>query len=100
MDSLGVLVAVLAWLVIVGAVLVRVPGGGLRSLVVPWLAFTLMTLAVEFIVLFIASYGLLFTLGREAATVGVVISAIVLLATPAAWAYVLRKRAHGTAAHG
>lgn len=106
MDSLGVLVAVLVWLLVVGAVLMRVPGGGVRSLIAPWLALTLLTLAVEFIVLFIATYGLLFTLGREAATVGVVFSAIILGATPVAWAYVLRKRAHsasaqdGAAAHG
>lgn len=98
MDSLGVLVAVLVWLLVVGAAMMRVPGGGVRSLIVPWLALTLLTMAVEFVVLFIATYGLLFTLGREAATVGVVASAIILAATPVTWAFALRKRAHSASA--
>lgn len=94
MDSLGVLVAVLVWLLVVGAAMMRVPGSGVRSLIVPWLALTLLTMAVEFVVLFIATYGLLFTLGPGAATVGVVVSAIILAATPVMWAFALRKRAH------
>jgi len=98
MDSLEVLVAALVWLLVVGAALMRVPGGGVRSLIAPWLALTLLTLAVEFIFLFIATYGLLFTLGTGAATVGVVVSAVILGATPVAWALVLRKRAHSAAA--
>jgi hypothetical protein len=100
MDSLGILLAILVWLLIVGAAMMRVPGGGARSLIAPWLALTVLTLAVEFIALFIASYGLLFTLGREAATVGVVLSALILGATPVVWALVLRRRAHSAAAHG
>ena len=99
MDSLEILLAILVWLLAVGAALLRVPGGGVRSLIAPWLALTVLTLAVEFIVLFIATYGLLFTFGKEAATVGVVASVIILGATPVAWAVVLRKRAHGSAAH-
>lgn len=98
MDSLGILLAILVWLLVVGAAMMRVPGGGIRSLIAPWLALTVLTLAVLFIVLFIATYGLLFTLGKEAATIGVVVSAIILAATPVAWALVLRKRAHSAAA--
>jgi len=98
MDSLEILLAALVWLLVVGAALLRVPGGGVRSLIAPWLALTVLTLAVEFIALFIATYGLLFTLGREAATVGVVVSVIILGVTPVAWAFVLRKRAHRPAA--
>ncbi len=70
----------------------------MRSLIAPWLALTALTMAVEFIVLFIATYGLLFAFGREAAMVGVVVSVIILAATPVAWALVLRKRAHNAAA--
>jgi hypothetical protein len=99
MDSIEVLAAILIWLLVVGAALTRVPGGGVRSLIAPWLALTLLTMAVEFIVLFIATYGLLFFVSKEAAMVGVVISVIILAATPVAWALVLRKRAHEAAAH-
>jgi len=98
MDSLEILLAILIWLLVVGAALMRVPGGGVRSLIAPWLALTVLTLAVEFIVLFIATYGLLFTLGKEAATVGVVASLVIFGATPVLWAVVLRRRAHSTAA--
>ena len=99
MDSLEILLAILVWLLVVGAALMRVPGGSLRSLIAPWLALTVLTLAVEFIFLFIATYGLLFSLGEGAATVGVVVSVIVLAATPVVWAVVLRRRAHRAAAH-
>ena len=98
MDSLEVLAVILIWLLVVGAALMRVPGGGVRSLIAPWLALTALTMAVEFIVLFIATYGLLFAFGREAAMVGVVVSVIILALTPVAWALVLRKRAHNAAA--
>lgn len=100
MDNFGISVVFFAWLLVVGTALLRVPGGGLRSLIIPWLAFTVLTLVVEFNVLFIANYGLLFWLGEGAATIGVVISVIILGATPVAWAYVLRKRTHRTSAHG
>jgi hypothetical protein len=100
MDSVEVLAAILIWLLVVGAALTRVPGGGMRSLIAPWLALTLLTMAVEFLALFIITYGLLFTLGTGAATIGVVVSVIVLGATPVVWALVLRRRAHSTAAQG
>jgi hypothetical protein len=100
MDNLGISLVVFAWLLVVGAALLRVPGGGIRSLIIPWLVFTMLTLVVEFNVLFIAVNGLLFFLGEGAATIGVVISVIVFGATPIAWAYVLRKRTRGTQAHG
>ena len=100
MDSLAVLLAILFWLLVLGAALMRVPGGGIRSMIAPWLALTLLTVACEFIALFIITYGLLFTLGTGAATVGVVISALILAATPVAWALLFRRRAHASAAHG
>jgi hypothetical protein len=98
MDKVEILLAILVWLLVVGAALLRVPGGGVRSLIAPWLALTALTLGVEFIVLFIATYGLLFTLGEGAATVGVVVSVVILAATPVVWAVVLRRRARNAAA--
>jgi hypothetical protein len=99
MDSLEILLAILVWLLVVGAALMRAPGGGVRSLIAPWLALTALTLAVEFIFLFIATYGLLFAFGKEAATVGVVVSVIIFAATPVVWAIVLRRRAQNAATH-
>ena len=55
------------WLLVIGAALMRVPGGSMRSLIAPWLAFTLLTMAVEFIVFNIAWFGLLFFVGKEQA---------------------------------
>jgi hypothetical protein len=100
MDSVEVLAAILIWLLIVGAALSRVPGSGGRSLIAPWLVLTLLTMALEFIVLFIATYGLLFFVSSTAATVGFAISALILAATPVAWGLILRRRAHDAAAHG
>ena len=51
MDKIEVLAAILIWLLVVGAALMRVPGGTIRWLIVPWLALTVLTIAVEFIVL-------------------------------------------------
>lgn len=100
MDKIEVLAAILIWLLVVGAALTRVPGGGIRSLIAPWLALTVLSMVVGFIVLQLFTYGLLFFVGREAATLGFVLSAIILAAMPVVWALVLRKRAHGVAAHG
>lgn len=100
MDSLGVLVAVLIWLVIVGAALMRAPGTGGRSQVGAWLALTTVTMFCEFVVFFVLLHGLLFTLGEWASAVGLVVAFVVLQATPVAWALVLRRRSHQIPAHG
>jgi thiosulfate reductase cytochrome b subunit len=64
MDSLGVLAAVLVWLLIVGAALMRAPGAGGRSLVGAWLALTAVTMFIEFVVFFVILHILLFGLGE------------------------------------
>jgi hypothetical protein len=100
MDSVAIIAAILAWLLVIAVALLRVPGSGWRSLVGPWLALSILTMAVEFIVLFLLTYGLLFFVGREAATVGFILSALILAATPLAWGLILRRRAHRAAASG
>ncbi len=100
MDSLGVLLAVLVWLLIVGAALVRAPGTSGRSLVGAWLALTTFTMFCEFVVFFVILHGLLFLVGEGASAVGLVIAFVVLQATPVAWALILRRRAHRMPAHG
>jgi hypothetical protein len=97
MDALEVLLAILIWLLVLGFALMRTPGGSVRSLILPWLVLSILTMAVEFIVLFIFSYGLLFFVSEQAAAIGVIVSAIILGATPVVWALILRRRAH--AAH-
>lgn len=100
MDSLGVLVAVLVWLLIVGAALMRAPGSGGRSIVGAWLALTAVTMVCEFVVFFVALHVLLFGLGEGASAVGLVVAFVVLQATPVAWALILRRRSHRVPAHG
>ena len=100
MDSLGVLAAILAWLLILGVALLRIPGVGLRALAGPWLVLTVVSMGCVFMVFFVISYGLLFMFGREAAAAGVVVAAVVLAATPVFWALILRRRARRAAMHG
>ena len=100
MDSLGVLVAILAWLLILGVALLRIPGVGLRALAGPWLVLTAVSMGCVFMAFFVISYGLLFVFGREAAAAGVVAGAVVLGATPIFWALALRRRARHAATHG
>ena len=98
MDKVEILLAILVWLFVVGAALSRVPGGGIRSLIAPWLALTALTMVVEFIVLNLVWFGLLFFVGTEATAVGMAVSVIIFAATPVVWALVLRRRAHNAAA--
>jgi hypothetical protein len=100
MDSLGVLLAVLVWLVVVGAALMRAPGTGGRSQVGAWLALTAVTMFCEFVVAFVVLHVLLFGLGEAASAVGLVVAFVVLQATPVAWALILRRRSHRVPAHG
>jgi len=93
MDSLAVLVAILAWLLVLGVALFRTPGSGLRAQAGTWLVLTVLSMGIVFIVAFIVVYALLFTFGSGAAGAGAVVAAIALAATPVAWALVLRRRA-------
>jgi len=100
MDSLGVLAAIVAWLLILGVALLRVPGVGLRAQLGTWLVLTVVSMGCVFIVAFVVSYGLLFAFGRGAAAFGVVVAAVVMGATPVVWALILRRRARRSTAHG
>jgi membrane protein implicated in regulation of membrane protease activity len=98
MDKVEILLAILVWLLVVGAALLRVPGAGVRSLIAPWLALTALTMVIEFIVLNLAWFGLLFFVSTEATAVGMAVSLVIFAATPVVWALVLRRRAHNAAA--
>lgn len=100
MDDIQIVLGVLVWLAVLGVALFLVPGGGGRAQIGTWFILTTLTIAVEFIVLFIVSYGLLFLLGKEAAAVGVILSFLLITVTPVFWAVILRRRARDTSAHG
>ncbi len=100
MDGVGVLLAILLWLVGIGVGLLRMRKTGGRSQIVTWLALTAVTMACEFLVAFIACHALLFTLGTGAATVGLVASVVVLGATPVAWALMVGRWTRHQTAHG
>ena len=100
MDKIEVLAAILVWLLVIGAALMRVPGGSMRSLIAPWLALTAVTVAVELIVLNLVLFLLYFAGGSTATWVGIVLSVVIVAATPVAWAVVLRRRAHAAAVRG
>jgi hypothetical protein len=100
MDKIEIVAAILVWLLVVGAALMRVPGGTVRTLIAPWLALSVLTMAIEFIVLNLAWFGLLFFVGKEATAVGMAVSVVILAATPVVWALILRRRAHNPAANG
>ena len=96
MDAIQIVMGILVWLAVIGIALFLVPGGGGRAQIGTWLILTTLTIGVEFIVLFLVSYGLLFAFGKEAAGVGVLFSFLLITATPVIWAVILRRRArHG-----
>lgn len=70
-------------------------GGGEIRTVATWLAASVATLWVGFLVAFVGVHVLLFTIGREAALVGLIVSIVVLGAVPIVWAVVLHRRSRG-----
>lgn len=59
-----------------------------------WLALTVAILWVAFLVAFFVCYGILFTLGKGAALVGILASLAVFVATPFATGRAVRRRVH------
>jgi hypothetical protein len=96
MNNLDVVLAILvAVMLVVGAWLIsalragRVPGKG--SLVLAWLALTAVTLAVGWLIAYMACYALLFTLGAGAAAVGFIVAILLTEATPLATGFAVRR---------
>lgn len=100
MDDIQIVLGILVWLAILGLALFLMPGGGGRAQVGAWFVLTTLTIAVEFIVLFLFSYGLLFFVGKEAAGIGVILSLGAIALTPLVWALILRRRAGQKSAQG
>jgi hypothetical protein len=68
--------------------------------VATWFVLSTLTMWCGFVVAFVAVHALLFTLGTEAAWIGVLGGLAFMLATPIAWAMVIRRQSHHPAAHG
>ena len=90
MDAV-VVVLVLVWIAFSAVALqvarVNSPGASIAT----WLGLTLVSWCLEFGVAFLAVHAILFSLGREAALVLVLVAAAVVTLTPAAWAYGLGR---------
>ncbi len=106
-ESLGVALAVLLPLLLlveglVAALLSSVNGWHAPRLLGPlatWSVLTALTVWCVYLVAFVGVHALLFAFGTEAAWVGVIVTAIVLVGAPVAWGVLIRRQAH-RAAHG
>ncbi len=100
-ESLGVALAVLLPLLLlveglVVAFVTNVSGGHTPALLGPlatWSVLTALTVWCVYLVAFVGVHFLLFTFGIEAAWVGVILTAFVLIATPVAWGPLIRRQA-------
>ncbi len=97
MENEGALATVVLLLVLSAVGLAAAPRrgrlGDAGSLVTEWFVLTVVTLWCGLLVAFVVDNLLLFMLGTGAATIGVIGSAIFLVATPVVWAVVIRRRA-------
>jgi hypothetical protein len=66
--------------------------------VLTWLVFTAMALWIEAILAFVAVHALLFVLGTDVAGIGLLVTAVLIVATPFVTAYVIRRATHHTPA--
>jgi len=100
MDSVGVQVGLLLAVLVLLERLAAARGwGGLTAAGVPvltWLVFTAMALWIEATLAFVVVHGLLFVLGTDVAGIGLLITAVALVATPFATAYVIRRATRHT----
>jgi hypothetical protein len=100
MDSVGVQVGLLLAVLLLLERLAAARGwGGLSAAGVPvltWLVFTAMALWVEATLAFVAVHGLLFVLGTDVAGIGLLLTGVVLIATPFVTAYVIRRATRHT----
>ena len=100
MRGVDILFVILVALLVLGGALLRMRQTNGSSRVATWLVLTVLTMTCEFVVAFIVVHVLLFLFAEGAATVGLVISVVVLAATPVVWAVVIARRGRRSTAHG
>ena len=102
MDSVGVQVGLLLAVLLLLERLAAARGwGGLTAAGIPvltWLVFTAMALWVEAILAFVAVHGLLFILGTDVAGIGLLVTGVLIVATPFVTASVIRRATQHTPA--
>ena len=105
MDGMEALLGLLIWAVLLVGAWMLGPmqthhSPGRVALVATWFLVTLLTLAYGSVVIFVVVHLMLFTLGTGAAAIGIVVSGLLLLATPVAWAIAVRSVARHLDAQG
>jgi hypothetical protein len=92
-------VLVLMWIVFLVVTLrwARITSRG--ASIATWLGLTAVSWWFEFLFAFFALHAILFSLGREAAVVGAIVTVAIVTSTPAAWAYGLGHRNKHRSAH-
>jgi hypothetical protein len=92
MDTLSVVLAGVLWLLLLAVALQQGRPATASGQLAAWLVLTAVMLAGGFLVAFFAVHVLLFTLGRETALVGLIVSGIVLAFIPVVCGRVIRHR--------
>lgn len=93
-------VLVLIWIVlfVVAFQWARVAGRG--ASIATWLGLTAVSWWAEFAIAFVALHAILFSVGREAAVVALIVTVAIMTLTPVAWAYGLGHWNRDRSAHG
>ena len=103
--DVGIQVLVLAWIVLLVVILQwsRLSNRGVginRGIsIATWIGLTAVTWWFEVTVAFVALHAVLFSLGREATVVAVIVAIAVIVATPVAWWYGLGRWNKHRSAH-
>lgn len=105
MNGIEAFWGVLFWAALVIAALFLGPlqthhAPGRVTQVATWLLMTMLTIAYGGLLIFVVVHVLLFTLGTGVAFFGLLVSAVLLTATPVAWWFGVRAVVHRIDTHG
>jgi len=97
--DVGIQVLGLLWIVFIAVALQWGRATNRGASVATWFGLTLVTWWFELIIAFVALHTILFSLGREAAVVVSLATLVLMVLTPVAWAYGLRRFNRYRSAH-
>ena len=92
-------VLVLIWIVALIVILSWAHVSSRGASLVTWLGLTAVSLWLEFVAAFVLLHAVLFTLGREATVVVTILTVVIMVLTPAAWAVALGRWRRSHTAH-